>query len=52
MQVDKDKLCPKIRNMEKSIIIAASGTSCRHQVFNNTNRIEESIKQINDHNLT
>ena len=41
MQVGEDTLFPKIRNTEKSTIIAASGTSCRHQVFDGTKRIAE-----------
>jgi Fe-S oxidoreductase len=41
MQVGEDTLFPKIRNMEKSTIIAAPGTSCRHQVFDGTTRIAE-----------
>jgi FAD/FMN-containing dehydrogenase/Fe-S oxidoreductase len=41
MQVGEDTLFPKIRNMEKSIAIAAPGTSCRHQVFDGTKRIAE-----------
>ena len=41
MQVGEDTLFPKIRNIEKSTIIAAPGTSCRHQVFDGTKRIAE-----------
>ncbi len=41
MQVGEDTLFPKIRNMETSVIVAASGTSCRHQVFDGTKRIAE-----------
>lgn len=41
MQVGEDTLFPKIRNMENSVIVAASGTSCRHQVFDGTKRIAE-----------
>jgi len=39
MQVGEDTLFPKIRNLETSTIVAASGTSCRHQVFDGTRRI-------------
>jgi predicted adenine nucleotide alpha hydrolase (AANH) superfamily ATPase len=28
----------EIRKNEKEVIIAASGTSCRHQIFDGTNR--------------
>ncbi len=41
MQVGEDTLFPKIRNTKASIVIAASGTSCRHQVFDGTSRIAE-----------
>ena len=41
MQVGEDTLFPKIRTMEKSVVIAAPGTSCRHQVFDGTKRIAE-----------
>jgi len=38
MQVGEDTLFPKIRNTEKDTFIAASGTSCRHQIKDGTNR--------------
>ncbi len=38
MQVGEDTLFPKIRNTEISVKIAASGTSCRHQIFDGTKR--------------
>ena len=38
MQVGEDTLFPKIRNTETSTIIAASGTSCRHQIKDGTSR--------------
>jgi len=38
MQVGEDTLFPKIRNSEKSIKIAAAGTSCRHQILDGTKR--------------
>ena len=41
MQVGEDTLFPKIRNTEKSTIIAAAGTSCRHQIMDSTNRISK-----------
>jgi len=41
MQVGEDTLFPKIRNLDSSVRIAASGTSCRHQVFDGTKRIAE-----------
>ncbi|WP_298264265.1 FAD-binding and (Fe-S)-binding domain-containing protein [uncultured Lutibacter sp.] len=37
MQVGEDTLFPKIRNAVKETIIAASGTSCRHQIKDGTN---------------
>ncbi|MDU8885668.1 FAD-linked oxidase C-terminal domain-containing protein [Yeosuana sp. MJ-SS3] len=41
MQIGEDTLFPKIRNIDKSISIAASGTSCRHQILDGTNRIAQ-----------
>ncbi|HCE55627.1 MAG TPA: FAD-binding oxidoreductase [Lutibacter sp.] len=41
MQVGEDTLFPKIRNTEKNTIIAAAGTSCRHQIMDGTNRISK-----------
>ncbi|GGK30161.1 oxidoreductase [Yeosuana aromativorans] len=38
MQVGEDSLFPKIRNMNDEVIIAASGTSCRHQIKDGTKR--------------
>lgn len=38
MQVGEDTLFPKIRNMNDDIVIVASGTSCRHQIKDGTNR--------------
>ena len=38
MQVGEDTLFPKIRNTDKNTIIAASGTSCRHQIKDGTKR--------------
>ncbi|MFY7669612.1 FAD-binding and (Fe-S)-binding domain-containing protein [Tenacibaculum sp. MEBiC06402] len=39
MQVGEDTLFPKIRKCDSSTEIAASGTSCRHQIFDGTKRI-------------
>lgn len=39
MQVGEDTLFPKIRKTSKNTIIAAAGTSCRHQIKDGTNRI-------------
>ncbi len=39
MQVGEDTLFPKIRNCSSETEIAASGTSCRHQIFDGTKRI-------------
>ncbi len=41
MQVGEDTLFPKVRKLASSVQIAAAGTSCRHQVFDGTNRIAE-----------
>lgn len=38
MQMGEDTLFPKIRNTEANTQIAAAGTSCRHQIFDGTNR--------------
>ena len=38
MQMGEDTLFPKIRATEASVAIAAAGTSCRHQIFDGTNR--------------
>ena len=38
MQVGEDTLFPKIRNADIPIEIVASGTSCRHQIFDGTQR--------------
>ncbi len=39
MQVGEDTLFPKIRNCATDTEIVASGTSCRHQIFDGTKRI-------------
>ena len=38
MQMGEDTLFPKIRTTTESTAIAAAGTSCRHQIFDGTNR--------------
>ncbi len=38
MQVGEDALFPKIRNTEAGVEIIASGTSCRHQIYDGTKR--------------
>ena len=38
MQVGEDTLFPKIRNMDMEVNIIASGTSCRHQIFDGTKK--------------
>ena len=38
MQVGEDTLFPKIRNSNSNVEIIASGTSCRHQIKDGTNR--------------
>ena len=39
MQVGEDTLFPKLRNCTSDTEIAASGTSCRHQIFDGTKRV-------------
>ena len=39
MQVGEDTLFPKVRNTPKETQIVASGTSCRHQIYDGTKRI-------------
>lgn len=39
MQIGELKLLPAIRKTDKEVIIAANGTSCRHQIFDGTNRV-------------
>jgi Fe-S oxidoreductase len=39
MQVGEDTLFPKIRNCNSETEIVAAGTSCRHQIFDGTQRI-------------
>jgi hypothetical protein len=41
MQVGEATLFPKIRNTASTTIIAASGTSCRHQIMDGTKRISK-----------
>ena len=38
MQVGEDTLFPKIRNCNEDVEIVASGTSCRHQIYDGTKR--------------
>ena len=38
MQMGEDTLFPKIRSTDSETAIAAAGTSCRHQIFDGTNR--------------
>ncbi|MFE3867078.1 FAD-binding and (Fe-S)-binding domain-containing protein [Flavobacterium sp. LS2P90] len=38
MQMGEDTLFPKIRATDATVSIAAAGTSCRHQIFDGTNR--------------
>ncbi len=38
MQVGELKLFPAVRKSESDVIIAANGTSCRHQIFDGTKR--------------
>ena len=38
MQIGEDSLFPKVRNLDSKTILVASGTSCRHQIKDGTNR--------------
>ncbi|MFL9829691.1 FAD-linked oxidase C-terminal domain-containing protein [Flavobacterium sp. ST-87] len=38
MQMGEDTLFPKIRTTDADTVIAAAGTSCRHQIFDGTSR--------------
>ena len=38
MQIGELKLFPSIRKSDENVIIAANGTSCRHQIFDGTGR--------------
>jgi FAD/FMN-containing dehydrogenase/Fe-S oxidoreductase len=38
MQMGEDTLFPKVRNTSSDTLIAAAGTSCRHQIFDGTSR--------------
>lgn len=38
MQVGEDTLFPKIRKCNSDVLIAAPGTSCRHQIFDGTGK--------------
>lgn len=39
MKIGELKLFPSIRNADEETIIAANGTSCRHQIFDGTKRV-------------
>ncbi len=41
MQMGEDTLFPKIRATDSSVILAAAGTSCRHQIFDGTTRVAQ-----------
>jgi FAD/FMN-containing dehydrogenase/Fe-S oxidoreductase len=38
MQMGEDTLFPKVRSTAENVKIAAAGTSCRHQIYDGTNR--------------
>lgn len=38
MQIGEDTLFPKVRNLKAETILVASGTSCRHQIIDGTQR--------------
>jgi len=41
MQIGEDTLFPKIRKTENSTLIAAAGTSCRHQIYDGTKKLAQ-----------
>ena len=41
MQIGENSVFPKVRNTDKDTDIAVSGTSCRHQILDGTNRKTE-----------
>ncbi|MEL6917344.1 MAG: FAD-linked oxidase C-terminal domain-containing protein, partial [Bacteroidota bacterium] len=41
MQIGELKLFPSVRKTSEDVIIAANGTSCRHQIYDGTGRIAE-----------
>lgn len=41
MQIGENSVFPRIRNLSNETIIAAAGTSCRHQIYDGTKRISE-----------
>ena len=38
MQIGEDSVFPKVRKLTTETILVASGTSCRHQIFDGTQR--------------
>jgi Fe-S oxidoreductase len=38
MKMGEDTLFPKVRATPKNALVAAAGTSCRHQIFDGTTR--------------
>ena len=44
MQVGEERLFPAVRNAAAEVLIAANGTSCRHQILDGTQR--ESLHPI------
>lgn len=41
MQIGELKLFPAVRSASSDVIIAANGTSCRHQILDGTKRISK-----------
>jgi hypothetical protein len=39
MKVGEERLFPSVRKANPNTLIAANGTSCRHQIFDGTGRI-------------
>ena len=38
MQMGEDTLFPKVRATPENTLVVAAGTSCRHQIYDGTNR--------------
>ncbi len=41
MKIGEDTVFPRIRNLDADVKIVAAGTSCRHQIFDGTNRLAQ-----------
>ena len=46
MKIGELVLFPKVREAETDTIIVASGASCRHQIFDGTNRVAKHVVEV------